>query len=70
MDSKSTDCQKTEEFGQNKGLQVVQKDNATSSYIAGDEDKKAKEGSDINISENRVSLGFVDDDFIRQLVPS
>ena len=70
MDSGRADGQKTEELGQNEGLQVVQKDNTTSTYIAGDEDRKSKKGSEINSSENRVSLGFVDEDFIQKLVPS
>ena len=70
MDSGRQDGQKTGGLGQDEGPQVVQKDDTTSIDTAGDEDRKTKKGSDMNSSENRVSLGFVDEDFIRQLVPS
>ena len=73
MDGKSADDQKTEGLGQNECQnEVIQKDNTTTPSIehAGDEDKNGKTESDINSTEDRVSLGFVDDNFIRQLVPS
>ena len=73
MDSVRADVQKTEGLGgRDEGLQVIQKDNTTTPSVdlASDEDRQDKKGSNMNSSESRVRLGYVDDEFIRQLVPS
>ena len=69
MDSGRTDGHKIE-GGTYEGHQVIQKDNTTNSSIdtAADEDRKVKKTSDMSSSESKVSLGFVDDDFIRSLM--
>ena len=58
--------------GPDEGLQADQKDSTTNPCIdtTGDKDRKAEKGRDMIGSESMVSLGFVDDDFIRKLVPS
>ena len=69
MDSGSTDGHKIQ-GGPYEGHQVIQKDNTTTSSIdlAADDDRKVKKTSDKSSSESKVSLGFVDDDFIRSLM--
>ena len=69
MDSGRADGQKIP-GGRYEGHEVIQKDNTTTSSIdlAADEDRKVKKTSDMSSSESKVSLGFVDDDFIRSLM--
>ena len=68
MDSGRTDDHKIQ-GGPYERIQVIQKDNTTTTTIdmAVERDKTGKKTSDMSSSESRVSLGFVDDDFIQSL---